>query len=168
MAATHYIGKAGQCAVMAELALRGYNVSIPEIDVGDDIFVLNDSSGRLFRIQVKTATGKKLARNDRAYRCQFSLKRSHVKNSRKTGSHYVLVARCGGAWRYLVFKTYILDRLIEKGLGVSMSGDRHMITAVFFERYKALTSTRANAMDLSNYAGAWKKNWPKLAGGISN
>jgi len=167
MATTHYVGKAGQCAVMAELALRGYNVSIPEIDVGDDIFVLNDASGRLFRIQVKTATGKKLKLNKGAYRCQFSLKRSHVKNSGKTGSHYVLVARCGGAWRYLVFKTYILNRLITKGLGTKMNGDRHMITAVFFARHEAKTSTLASAMSLSSFAGAWHKNWPKLAGGIS-
>ena len=31
-----YIGRAGQMAVMAEFLLRGYNVVIPEVDVGDD------------------------------------------------------------------------------------------------------------------------------------
>lgn len=74
MAGSHYVGKSGQFAVTAELALRGYNVSIPEIDIGDDVFALNDASGQLSRIQVKTSTGKKLEKGDRIYRCRFSLR----------------------------------------------------------------------------------------------
>jgi hypothetical protein len=38
---------------MAELALLGYNVAIPEIDTGDDVFVLNDQTGQLSRIQLR-------------------------------------------------------------------------------------------------------------------
>ena len=37
-----YTGRAGQLAVMAELLLRGWNTAIPEVDVGDDIFVVRD------------------------------------------------------------------------------------------------------------------------------
>jgi len=51
-----YISKAGHLAVMAEFALRGYNVAIPEIDKGDDVFVVDDRNRRLWRLQVKTAT----------------------------------------------------------------------------------------------------------------
>lgn len=36
-----YLGHAGQMAVMAEFLVRGYNVAIPEVDVGDDIFVVS-------------------------------------------------------------------------------------------------------------------------------
>jgi hypothetical protein len=50
-----YIGKAGQLAVMSELALLGYNVALPEIDKGDDIFVVDDDTGKLWRLQVKGA-----------------------------------------------------------------------------------------------------------------
>jgi hypothetical protein len=46
---------------MAELALRGYNVAIQEIDIGDDVFVLNDSTKQAVRIQVKTRKGKPAA-----------------------------------------------------------------------------------------------------------
>lgn len=42
-----YVGRAGQLAVMAELLLRGYNVAIPEVDVGDDVFVVRDRDGDL-------------------------------------------------------------------------------------------------------------------------
>lgn len=166
MASSHYVGKAGQLAVMAQLAWRGYNVSIPEIDVGDDIFALNDSNGKLFRIQVKTATGKKLKRFDRAYWCQFSLRRSHVKSA-KSGTHYVLAGRCGGNWRFLVFKRYVLWRLIKKGLGTKIQGGGHMIRCVFFTRTNASVSTRSGAQNLSTHAGRWSL-WPSLPGGAGS
>jgi hypothetical protein len=169
MAGSHYTGKAGQFAVMSELARRGYNVSIPEIDIGYDVFVLNDASGQLSRVQVKTATGKKLKRGDRPpYRCQFSLKRSHVINS-QSGTHYVLAARCGGAWRFLVFKRYILARLIKKGLGTRIRGSRgrHMLTVIFFDRRTAKSSTKKNAVNLSKHANRWTL-WKLLKGGLAS
>ena len=56
-----YTGRAGHLAVMAELLIRGWNTAIPEVDVGDDIFVVHDSDGNLHRVQVKTtATSKRL------------------------------------------------------------------------------------------------------------
>lgn len=54
-----YTGRSGQLAVMAEFLFRGYNVAIPEVDVGDDIFVVKDSNGEYARIQVKTAIATK-------------------------------------------------------------------------------------------------------------
>ena len=48
-----YLGKAGHLTVMSEFLLRGWNVAIPEIDIGDDIFVVQDESGTLRRVQVK-------------------------------------------------------------------------------------------------------------------
>jgi hypothetical protein len=38
MPGSGYVGKAGQLAVMGEFLLRGYNVAMPEVDVGDEIF----------------------------------------------------------------------------------------------------------------------------------
>lgn len=43
---------------MAELVSRGYNVAVPEVDIGDDIFVVRDRDGQLSRVQVKTANAK--------------------------------------------------------------------------------------------------------------
>jgi hypothetical protein len=162
---SHYVGKSGQFAVMSELARRGYNVSIPEIDIGDDVFVLDDAGGQLSRVQVKTATGKKLSRHKGAYRCQFTLKRSHVLNS-KSGTHYVLVGRCAGGWRYLVFKRYVLARLIKKGLGTKVR-KHHMVTVIFFARRSAKTSTLSTATDLSKHAGHWAV-WKLLKSGDSS
>ena len=43
-------------AVMAEFLARGYNVAVPEVDRGDDLFVVRDDNGELSRIQVKSAS----------------------------------------------------------------------------------------------------------------
>ena len=48
-----YIGRAGQLAVMSEFLLRGWNAALPEVDVGDDVFVVKDKGGDLFRIQAR-------------------------------------------------------------------------------------------------------------------
>jgi len=40
---------------MSEFLARGYNVAVPEVDRGDDLFVVQDESGDFDRIQVKTA-----------------------------------------------------------------------------------------------------------------
>jgi hypothetical protein len=45
MADSLYKGKAGHLAVMGEPCLRGYNVAMPEIDKGDDVFIMNSPAG---------------------------------------------------------------------------------------------------------------------------
>lgn len=77
-----YTGRGGQFAVMAEFVVRGYNVAIPEIDVGDDIFVVKDSNGDLSRVQVKTASGKSLSRTG-CYGATFSIPYSQLEKARK-------------------------------------------------------------------------------------
>ncbi|HVX01096.1 MAG TPA: hypothetical protein VHA52_11795, partial [Candidatus Babeliaceae bacterium] len=51
-----YLGKAGHLNVMSEFLMLGWNVAIPEVDIGDDIFVVQDDNGTLRRVQVKTST----------------------------------------------------------------------------------------------------------------
>jgi hypothetical protein len=50
-----YVGKAGQYIAMSEFLMRGWNVAIPEVDIGDDIFVVRDETGTFVRVQVKTS-----------------------------------------------------------------------------------------------------------------
>ena len=51
-----YLGKAGEFLVMSHFLMRGWNVAVPEVDRGDDIFVIEDTEGIYYRIQVKTAS----------------------------------------------------------------------------------------------------------------
>lgn len=51
-----FTGRSGHLAVMAEFLYRLINVAIPEVDVGDDVFVVKGDSAEVVRVQVKTAT----------------------------------------------------------------------------------------------------------------
>jgi len=58
MPSRQHIGAAGELALMSEFAYRGYKVSIPEIDQGDDAWVMNHQNGHAWRFQVKTSQPK--------------------------------------------------------------------------------------------------------------
>jgi hypothetical protein len=51
-------GRAGEYFAMSEVLLRGWNVAVPVVDVGDDVFVIDDNDKTTWRLQVKTATLK--------------------------------------------------------------------------------------------------------------
>jgi hypothetical protein len=53
-----YVGQAGQARVMSEFLIRGYNVAVPEVDIGDDLFVVDDRNGSYWKIQIKTSEMK--------------------------------------------------------------------------------------------------------------
>jgi hypothetical protein len=58
-----FFGRSGHLAVMSEFLHRRINVAIPEVDVGDDVFVVKGSDDTVTRVQVKAATAKAQARS---------------------------------------------------------------------------------------------------------
>ena len=113
MTKTQYVGKAGHLAAMAEFAFRGYNVATPEIDVGDDIFVVNDETGAMWRLQIKTATGKE-QKKSRSY--QFRVRGTAIQTPQSPELHFVFVMRWQKHWRFMlmsrdVVKAYNLGTL---------------------------------------------------------
>lgn len=50
-----HLGMAGHYAAMSEFLYRGYNVAIPAVDIGDDVYVVEDQVGTMWRLQVKTS-----------------------------------------------------------------------------------------------------------------
>ena len=91
-----YLGKSGHLLVMSEFLFRGWNAAIPEVDVGDDIFVVRDSEGTLYRIQVKTGIGKH--ENDEHYSCKFSLNRDQLLSPQEPELTYAFVVRFEHRW----------------------------------------------------------------------
>src|SRR5262249_41736184 len=65
-----YFGRSGELAAMSELLYRGHNVADPEVDVGDDVFVVRDEEDRVTRVQVKSANAT--GQHD-GYIAQFSI-----------------------------------------------------------------------------------------------
>src|SRR5262249_7121629 len=88
-----YTARSGQLAVMAEFLRRGYNAAIPEVDVGEDIFVTRDADGELSRIQVKSAIGQGV----RNVAGTFNVPLAQLRKSYRPELSYVLTLYHGGS-----------------------------------------------------------------------
>jgi hypothetical protein len=110
MPGPHYVGKAGQLAVMAELAHRGYNVSMPEIDIGDDIFVVNDGTGQMSRIQVKTSVARQ---RQTSYSAQFRIRETALTVALQPDPYFVFVVRNGGGWKFITIERATLNHYVQ-------------------------------------------------------
>lgn len=109
----NYIGKAGQLYVMSELLMLGWNVAIPEVDRGDDIFVVKDSDGDLRRVQVKTASARE---TKRGYVVQFLLPRLQLVSQPTPELYFTLLIRRQDRWSNLIVLTRgdLADLLAEQ------------------------------------------------------
>lgn len=145
-----YTGRAGHLAVMAELLLRGWNTAIPEVDVGDDIFVVRDSDGNMHRVQVKTAVAKPLKSG---YNAQFNLSLSQLSTPIKPEIIYIFAVRLHSHWDAFV----VIDRAILNeehslyGIGNEFK-DRLSLRLLFTG-----TSVSCGQRDLSQYRNDWTR-----------
>lgn len=83
-------------AVMAEFLLRGYNVAVPEVDVGDDIFVVRDSDGEYSRVQVKTAL---IMTTKQGYSARYTVRLDQLVTLSAPELWYVFANRVEGTWQ---------------------------------------------------------------------
>jgi hypothetical protein len=90
-----YLGRARHLTVMSEFLLRGWNVAIPEIDIGDDIFVVQDEDGILRRVQVKTSTST-IKQN--GFSGRFKVLLRQLRNLVEVPVHYAFIVRHLNTW----------------------------------------------------------------------
>lgn len=111
-----YLGKAGHLAIMSEFLTLGWNVAIPEVDIGDDIFVVQDENGTLRRVQVKTSTST--VRNN-SFSGQFNIPLAQLKNIANILVHYVFVIRHNNQWTQpiVIRQDYLLDHWQNDKIG---------------------------------------------------
>lgn len=155
MPGKNHVGKAGQLAVMAEFLLRGYNVAMPEVDVGDDIFVVHDLEGRLWRIQVKTAIGR---RRGYGYSGKFAVSRGQLETEKFPDLFYVFALRAGRQWEFLPIKRRELFDLQRTRPIAAQSGNN----LIFNLRFTP-TALFCGPIDLQPYRGDWNE-WPVIDG----
>lgn len=103
---TTHLGMAGHFASMSEFLLRGYNVATPVVDIGDDIYVVDDGEGLLRRVQVKTADGAPVdaahAGDSPAPPLHFNLSRAQLSKPKKTPLYFMLMAYARQRWRFVL------------------------------------------------------------------
>ena len=90
-----YLGKAGELTTMSYFLMRGWNVATPEVDVGDDIFVIEDNKGIFHRVQVKTA---KAVERKNGYSVQFNLPLAQLERRIQPEIHYIFVVCRNDEW----------------------------------------------------------------------
>jgi hypothetical protein len=108
---------------MSEFLLRGWNVAILEVDVGDDIFVVRDSDGHMYRIQVKTGMVKRYL-NDVGHSCKYYLKRSQLVTPITPEIIYVFVSRSEKRWEsfLIIPRSELYTLYVSKNSNSSGSG----------------------------------------------
>lgn len=152
-----YLGGAGQAAVMSEFLARGYNVAVPEIDRGDDLFVVQDEKGDFWRIQVKTATAMPMTKA--GYSAQFKISRAQLETPRSPDLFYVLVVRHDDRWSDFVVipRAELLDLHDTHGVGSPLPKGKEIVFKLSF-RETDVTGRRQSLQ-------AWRNNftaWPSL------
>lgn len=111
-----YLGKAGHLTVMSEFLTRGWNVAIPEVDIGDDIFVVQDDNGTLRRVQVKTSAS---TTRQNSFSGQFAIPLHQLRNISNIPVHYVFILRHHNQWTkpVIIRQDYLLDLFQTKNMG---------------------------------------------------
>lgn len=116
-----YIGKAGHLTVMSEFLMRGWNVAIPEVDIGDDIFVVQDEIGTLNRVQVKTATA---INKTSGFSAKFNLSIKQLEKTTDIFIQYVFVVRYNEKWTtpLIIRQDILLNHFQINNLGSKHDG----------------------------------------------
>lgn len=141
-----FIGRAGHLYVMSELLIRGWNTAIPEVDIGDDIFVVKDSDGELKKVQVKTAS---LKSGKSIKSCQFKISLKQLRLSAPVSLYYIFVMRDDDVWMkpLIVKQDYLLDYYQSFRLG---SVYKDSLTLRFSIKDQKITSS---GIELTKYWG---------------
>ena len=151
-----YIGRAGQMVVMAEFLIRGWNVAVPEVDVGDDMLVLQDETGDLSRVQVKTASATKLKKG---YSARYSVRLSQLIQPTVPDLTYIFVTRLDSRWKsFLVIPR---EALYEQYNTQQIGSLNNAGQILFYFRYLDHTVT-CSGQDFSKYLNYWEP-WPIIS-----
>ncbi len=139
-----YLGKAGHLTVMSEFLTRGWNVAIPEVDIGDDIFVVQDDNGTLRRVQVKTSSSNE---RQNSFSGQFKLSLSQLRNISNILVHYVFIVRNRDHWTkpVIIRQDYLLDYFNNNKIGTQFNNDLKLYFSYSADRVVC------SGLDLTNY-----------------
>jgi hypothetical protein len=144
-----YIGKAGQFVIMSEFLARGWNVAVPEVDVGDDIFVVRDEIGDFSRIQVKTAHAT--ARKN-GFSAQFNLPIEQLRRLTSPELTYCFMIRFEDEWQKpIIIKRQTLQLYHESENLGSLVNDNLIL---YFSRQDSRLI--CSKIDLSEYVNDFK------------
>jgi hypothetical protein len=150
-----YFGRSGQLAVMSELLYRRRNTAIPEVDVGDDVFVVRDEEDKVTRVQVKAANANP---QHGGYFAQFNVPLLQLKNPKPPLFVYIFPVRWEGRWAdFIIIHRSTLNRLRVKHKIGSLSQGNLVLRLAF-----TATDVWNKSVSFQPFRNAWDP-WPPLA-----
>lgn len=129
---------------MSEFLTRGWNVAIPEVDIGDDIFVVQDDNGTLRRVQVKTSNSTV---RQNSFSGQFNVPLTQLRKIANIPVHYVFVVRHNDQWTkpVVIRQDFLLDHFQNDNIGSVNDG----ILNLYFSY--TTSKVECSGLDLSKY-----------------
>lgn len=88
-----HLGMAGHHAAMAEFLYRGYNVAVPAVDIGDDVYVVEDRLGTMWRLQVKTSDQPEASIGT------YQISRAQLREAKENELFFMFMIRWKDRWR---------------------------------------------------------------------
>ena len=168
---THF-GRAGEFYAMSELLLRGWNVAVPVVDVGDDVFVIDDNDKTTWRLQVKTSE-RAQGQEGAADAFTFGLSRKQLRTPQPVELFYMLMMRLEHIWRFLVIPRETLSGIRETFVAAERPGPGRPPVADSDAKTDALTlkvELRADKVEgwdasLTVYLDRWPEQLDPVVGG---
>ena len=107
---------------MSGFLMLGWNVAIPEVDIGDDIFVVQDDNGTLRWAQVKTSTST--VRKE-SFSGQFGVSVKNLLNISNILVHFIFLVRHNDEWSkpVIIWQDYLLDHFENNAVGSEAKGN---------------------------------------------
>ena len=132
-----YLGKAGQLVTMSEFLARGWNVATPEVDVGDDLFVVEDKKGLFKRAQVKTAQA---VDRQGSYSVQFNVPIPQLEEAISPEIYYIFLVRKQNKWSDLlvIARKTLLELFREHQIGAV--AENNLVLYLSFKESKVTCS----------------------------
>jgi hypothetical protein len=168
---THF-GRAGEFFAMSEILLRGWNVAVPVVDVGDDVFIIDDNDKSTLRLQVKSSR-LQVNTATSVSSVKYTLSRKQLREEQPIELLYMFMIRNGAKWSFLVIPGARLDELHREYLGVTRAGrgrrpktdDDAKTDALTFEISFTTEGPKAWGVSLAEFFESWPESLPELESG---
>ena len=113
---------AGHYAAMSEFLLRGYNVAIPSVDVGDDVIVVDDRRGTLWRVQVKAGESRSATTDSSPKTVHYNLSRKQLKERKASELWFIFMVRWEQRWRFILVPRSKLEEMRDRYVATDRTG----------------------------------------------
>ena len=156
---SQFTGRSGHLAVMAEFLHRGINVAIPEVDIGDDIFVVRGGDEAVTRVQVKSANG--MAQQDGSYFAQFNVPWLQLNKDDTPAFVYVFAVRYQDRWSdFIVIRREVLSQFQEDtGVGSIIRDLRGEALSLMLRLVFSASDVVNKQVSFQRFRGAFEP-WP--------